>query len=415
MRYWSRYLSLLPQQEQDKDETDPEHDRMPPTADRTRRSGGKPLPAPARQRLERGLGTNLRAVRLRHAPQEAAARSARAFAEGKNIVVAHQGDAHDLGLLAHEAAHIAQTERRGAMSGVSDPGSASEREARAASEAVVRGGSAQIAQSGSPVPAVQRQERSAAVNTVVVRESVRFLLLIHYNQQQEKGTFKLTAALKSELRRLIPVLEDATIAGLWTPEPANAQEAYQRILNAGLLPMAAPSAQPETQPELPPKPDKAEKAVEEPGKTKKNAVKVEGVGSTGLGIHLIINPRAPAPVSAVIRQELGRRGLPFSYDQIQTLLAGRDQGVEQIETILKSIAPGLNKEQRNRLAKTIADAILTKAVQGQLSREAPTAQERTAEIEARLNQMLGIPQKASGGMLDLLGMVPLGVSVTIYF
>lgn len=418
MRYWTRYIGLLPQQEHEKDE-EPEREAAPlvtqPAARRVRPAGGQPLLPAARSQLERGLDVDLRAVRLHHDPAAAKARGARAYSDGQHIVMA---DPHDFGALAHEAAHVAQAAHRGVAEGTSTPGSSLEQEAQAASDAVRAGRTAPIAETGAPVPTLMRESKpkESSTDLVVQREAVRLMLQMQYSQQKDGGAFKLTPVLKDQLRRLLPNLDDAAIVALWTPDPAGPLEAYQRLSDAGFLPVFAGAPKPEEEkPQaLEPKKEEAE-PVAEPKSEGKPKAKLEYTGITGVGFHLVINPRAPAPISAVIRQELANRGLPLSYEQVQTLLAGRKQGIDQIDRILKAFAPGLGREQREKLAATIADVLLTKSVQGQLQREAPTQLERNAEIEAQLDAMLGIPRKSSGGMLNLLEKVPVGVSITIYF
>ena len=113
---------------------------------------------------------------------------------------------------------------------------------------------------------------------------------------------------------------------------------------------------------------------------------------------MTINPQAPAPVSATIRQQLASRGIPFSYREVQALLAGREQGVEQIDQILRAMAPQLGRENRIQLARTIADTLLSRSIQGQLQREMPSALEEELRRQGQMEQALGVPPRAQGSM-----------------
>jgi hypothetical protein len=356
--------------------------------------------------MESSLGADLSAVRVHQDSNAADAVNARAFTDGSDIVVSSPTDRADSSLLHHEAAHIAQAQQRGVGEGISQPNSASEREAHHAADALRAGEPAHLPAAGAPVPAIQRQEKPA--NPVVKREAVRLMLSLHYQEQGGAGAFKLTEAVKSELRRLIPTLEPVIIDRLWQPPPLGPMDAFQRLASAGFLPEYS-TAEPEPQ-IVPPK-----DIAKPPPADKKKQAELSWKGPTGLGLHLTINPRPPAPIGAVIRQELGSRGLPLTHDEIDKILAGRPQGVKQIEDTLKTIIPNLPPDQRRKLAETIADALITQSVQGQLKRELPNAIERDEEAMQRIEQMLNLPKQAEGDMPGLLKKVPIGVSVTIYF
>ncbi|NJN19413.1 MAG: DUF4157 domain-containing protein [Oscillochloris sp.] len=395
MKYWSRYIGQLPQQEEEKaEESAPQRDQAPPvnTPQQSRRSGGQPLSPSTRARLEAGLGTDLSAVRLHQDAGAAGALQARAFNQGNDIVVAKPADRSDPALLSHEAAHVAQAQQRGVRAGVGTPNSASEHEAHRAADAIRAGKPANVAAHGTPVPHIQRQEQNT--NPVVRREAVRLMLTLHYQQQNDAGSFKLTETVKSELRRMIPTLEDVIIERLWQPEPRGPLDVFQRLVRAGYLPAFAAEPEPALTP-----PDKQ---AEPPAVEKQPASDVSWQGAGGIGLHLTINPRPPAPISAIIRQELGARGLPLAHDDIDKLLAGRAQGIAQLETILKATMPSLAPEQRRKLAETIADTLITRSVQGQLKRELPTALERDAATVQQIEQMLGLPKQTAGDMPGLL-------------
>jgi len=75
---------------------------------------GQPLSAPVRQPIERSLGTNLSSVRVHEGPAAAALASqyqARAFATGSAIILGAGERSSDLGLMAHESAHVVQQSR----------------------------------------------------------------------------------------------------------------------------------------------------------------------------------------------------------------------------------------------------------------------------------------------------------------
>lgn len=108
---------------------------------------GEPLRLPVRAALERGLGADLRTVRVHRSPaaqQMVAGAKARALARGADIFLGPGESENDVGLLAHEAAHVVQQQggpavpQRMALAGRGD---ALEAEADRASATVVAGGS----------------------------------------------------------------------------------------------------------------------------------------------------------------------------------------------------------------------------------------------------------------------------------
>jgi hypothetical protein len=413
-RYWNRLWDLSREREAKKDET-PEYTpgrvQMPlTTAYRLLRRQGSPgstgLRGSAARRLQQFVGNHRLPAGAQVYQDEALAQAlnARAATVGDQIVVGRATDAADSELLSHEAAHLVQAQSRGVRPGISKPGGATEHEARQAARATEAGQAAGIAHGGGPVPAIQRQEQSgetpAPVNPVVRRESVRIMLFLQYQQQGGQGAFTLTPALQNELRRLLPDLTVADIAQLWTPEPGGPAEAFQRIVDAGHLPLFAVT--PEQEPEIVPQPEQAAEPEPEP----ESAVSPAGLGM--VGFHYRLNPRVPPPISATVRQHVSSRGIPLSYRQIEALLAGRNQAIGQIETILGSVASGLGAADRTSLAETIADALLDYSLQGQLQRESPT---RVEEIEQQTEAV----QAAQGALPDMLQRIPVGASITIYF
>jgi hypothetical protein len=114
---------------------------------------GEPLPVDVRARLEAGFGADLGDVRV-HGGETAAhlalAHGARAFAYGNHVVLGEKASPRDLGLMAHEVAHVLQ--QRGAPAvqrcsggactcGACGSRSGYEDEAARASQAVTSGGS----------------------------------------------------------------------------------------------------------------------------------------------------------------------------------------------------------------------------------------------------------------------------------
>jgi hypothetical protein len=117
-------------------------------------SGGQPLAPVVRTPIENSLHVDMQDVRVHtDAPAQKAAfdLSARAFAHGKDIFLGKGANPHDLGLLAHEAAHVIQQEGAPALQKFSPSQNDSfEREAHQASNAVVRGESFQVQHRTSP-------------------------------------------------------------------------------------------------------------------------------------------------------------------------------------------------------------------------------------------------------------------------
>ena len=110
---------------------------------------GQRLPADLREKLERSLGADLRAMRVHTGPVAdglARALGAEAFAVGSEVFFRdgafRPGTPEGLWLLAHEAAHVAQ-QARGTMAGspwtMSDPGDPSERDADCGADMVLAG------------------------------------------------------------------------------------------------------------------------------------------------------------------------------------------------------------------------------------------------------------------------------------
>ena len=120
-----------------------------------RLSGGQPLNAPLRRRLEKSFRADLGGVRV-HDDTQAAMKAdrlgAKAFAIGPNIILGSGASADDVGLMAHEAAHTLQQRSGGPLQQFTSgrTGDAYESEAQRASDAAVRGESFTVQQQASP-------------------------------------------------------------------------------------------------------------------------------------------------------------------------------------------------------------------------------------------------------------------------
>ena len=373
------------------------------------RSGGRPLPSSLRTQMEESLGVDLSSVRVQHDQASANALDARAYTIGDQIVLGQSSDAGNERVLAHEAAHVAQTMRRGVTEGISAPDSESEREAESAVGSLESGVKPQRWGAGGPVPAIGRQKSTGAstsASPLVIRESVRIMLMLQYQQQGGRGAFKLTPTVRSELRRMVPGITDGAINHMWLPAPTDSMTAFQRLIDAGYLSLFGGPPSPQLVPPqaAPPIEPKAPKSV---------AASI--FGPIGPGLHLTINPQTPPPVTARIRQALSNRGIPMTDKDIKSILAGREQGRRQVESLLAKIAPQLGRDDRMSLAQTITDALLDRGVKARLQLEAPTAIERGQQQAELLNQLLGSSAQPQGSVTDMLKQIPVGVSVTIRF
>lgn len=127
------------------------------------------------------------------------------------------------------------------------------------------------------------------------------------------------------------------------------------------------------------------------------------------GLHLTINPQKPLPPEARIVQKFAEHGITLSDRERQSILRGRSEGVGAVKTILDSVIPGFAPDARLKFANQIVDALLDKSTSAQLSREAPSVQDRFQEEADKINAILRAPSPT------LLQQVPVGVSVTIHF
>ena len=127
------------------------------------------------------------------------------------------------------------------------------------------------------------------------------------------------------------------------------------------------------------------------------------------GLHLTINPQKPLPPEARVVQKFADHGITLSDRERQSILRGRSEGVGAVKTILDKAIPGFASDARLKFANQIVDALLDKSTSAQLSREAPSVQDRFQEEADKINAVLRAPSPT------LLQQVPVGVSVTIHF
>jgi hypothetical protein len=142
---------------------------------------------------------------------------------------------------------------------------------------------------------------------------------------------------------------------------------------------------------------------------------------TTFGFHLTLSPQPPLPPSATIFRQFLDHGIVVSDRDLQSILKGREEGVRTISGILRTTAPSLGPDLNLKLSNTLADALLEKSLQGQLSRESPTALERLEQRDALMQHVYGQispPSNKNGFLPQLLeGLPPVGagISLTIHF
>ncbi|MFY9723947.1 MAG: hypothetical protein WB579_14040 [Bryobacteraceae bacterium] len=145
------------------------------------------------------------------------------------------------------------------------------------------------------------------------------------------------------------------------------------------------------------------------------------MNGTMFGFHLKLNPQPPMPPSAKIYRQFLNHGIVVRDHELESILAGRDEGVRTIRGILDGTAPFLAPDLRLKLSNTLADVLLDKSLQGQLSREAPTALDQLDQSNAVMQSIYNQwnpPQATSGFVPQLLKSLPpvgVGFSVTLYF
>ena len=145
------------------------------------------------------------------------------------------------------------------------------------------------------------------------------------------------------------------------------------------------------------------------------------VNGSMFGFHLKLNPQPPLPPSVKIYRQFLNHGIVIRDQELQSILIGRDEGVRTIGGILSNTAPFLAPDLRLKLSNTLADALLDKSLQGQLSREVPTGLERLDQTNAIMQSIYNQwnpPQATTGFIPQLLKSLPpvsVGFSVTLYF
>ena len=143
----------------------------------------------------------------------------------------------------------------------------------------------------------------------------------------------------------------------------------------------------------------------DPDTTKRPVVKL----SYGfpLTLEIIVNPQAPVPTEAKLGELFTKHGLPLTSAELKALTDGRSEGVDQLETIIRDMAPSLGPGCARALAEKIADGLMGESLGGQLGREHPGTEERLAEQEERMRDLTGAPDRG----LDIQG----GVKLIIHF
>ncbi len=136
------------------------------------------------------------------------------------------------------------------------------------------------------------------------------------------------------------------------------------------------------------------------------------------GVHLIINPQKPLPVEARIHAQFVNHSLTLSSGELKTLLANRAQGVATLNGMMTGLLPGFSSDARLRFSSRIADALLEKSLDAQLSREAPATFDRLMQQEELLKAVFeqsGPPGAKRAPPPSLVEQIPVGVSVTLHF
>ncbi len=137
------------------------------------------------------------------------------------------------------------------------------------------------------------------------------------------------------------------------------------------------------------------------------------------GLHLIINPQKPLPPEARINRQFINHGVTLSDKELQSLLRGSSEGITAINTLMGKLVPGFGPGTRLKFSTQIADALFDKSLSGQLSREAPTTQDRLQQRDEVLKQIFREappPGAMRAPLPTLLQQVPpVGVSLTIHF
>lgn len=115
-----------------------------------------------------------------------------------------------------------------------------------------------------------------------------------------------------------------------------------------------------------------------------------------LPLHLQINPpkkpslKSKLAMNPNIRQIFVRQGLRLSGRELKSLMAGRSMGISTIAGILAktSVTRDLSPGARLELATGLADVLMERSLEAQLSREAPTALDRINQQNEQLQHVL---------------------------
>ena len=128
------------------------------------------------------------------------------------------------------------------------------------------------------------------------------------------------------------------------------------------------------------------------------------------GLHLTINPQKPSPPEARIYRQFVNHGITLSYQELQTLLADRSDGIATLNNPMDKVLPGFAPDKRLKFSTQIADALFDKSLSAQLALDAPTTLDRLQQRDEVLKQVLN-----RGPPPTLLQQVPVGVSLTVHF
>ncbi len=120
-----------------------------------------------------------------------------------------------------------------------------------------------------------------------------------------------------------------------------------------------------------------------------------------------MNPQAPVSKEAKLGELFAKRGLRLSQKELSALLEGREQGVGQLDTIIRDAAPSLGPGCARALAEKIADGLMGESLGGRLGREHPGLEERRQEQEERMRELTGAPDRGPD--------IQVGVKLIIHF
>ena len=220
---------------------------------------GQPLDKTVRDRLESSFGVDLGAVRVHQgdaATRLAEGYGARAFAFGHHVVLGERASPRDVGLMAHEVAHVIQ-QRSSALvqrctggvctCGGSCGGSVHEQEASRAAAAASAGGEMHV--SGHATPTVQREEENEGflINRVwgILEDFAPDLVPIV--RKGPSGVLdwikdKVTGAIQGFINTVMAPVRAAASAGQWLhgyfgPLIAQIQEAAVKIAHNDCKPI----------------------------------------------------------------------------------------------------------------------------------------------------------------------------------